>query len=494
MLNMGVSLPRILITEITSSLPPNDYLVWSAVTAYAVGNRVITGGLVTFYECILAHTGQNPTNAGSIYWIRVGLVDALSVFDGSVATGPARNALAYYWRLDVQGSNAVAAFGFSGKNFKIWRTQFIGGGGTINKVLNSERFAATWTATGVSVAQTTPDDTDFDPVYGTYSAERLLENTATSAHQLTSTETRTYTATTSYTISIYAKMAVGTRNVRLTLPAAQFGIMACDFTLSGAGTAAPSAGGTGTITSLASGWYRCLLTATCTTTGTGNMGVISMLSGSTISYAGDGSSKLWIFGYQNNDGGVVTYEVTYAGRALFRTLEVTHTFTNPPSADINFGLYYKTNTRQSFIAKPVTVTAIGYYEVQVEKSVFDVKPYAGEIAMVVDNLVLGQIVYPLEDNLLDFSVKNRDDFGNITLLKRNSADDMNYAFNIDNANRTAIRNVLKSRLAMPLVFWDDDDMNDVRGLLQYAFINGYSMPYSPSCAWQTVTLDTEGLT
>lgn len=491
MLNMGVSLPEAYLS-VVSSLPRNDYAVWVGGTTYNAGNRIITTDLRLVYECILSHaTSQSPTAVGSIYWVKVGMVDELSVFDGSVATGPVRAAPNYYWQTRTTYIPAIALFGFNGKTLSVWKLVETGVA-AINKVFSSEDFSANFAETAVSISRTAANDSDVEPLLGVYNATPMKENGATSVHQIVSAETRTYTATTSYTVSVYAKRAVGTRNVRIDFPTAQFGTMNATFTLSGAGSTTVSAGGTATITSLTNSWYRCSLTATCSTTGVGNMGAISMLSGTTQSYPGDTTSKLWLYGHQNNDGGVVAYEVKIATTPLTRTLEMTHTFVDPPSAAIDFGQFYSVSTRQSFIVKPTV--APYFYEVQIAKKLNLAKPYAGEIALIVDPLILGTITYPIDDNLLDFSVKQRDDFGNITLLKRNAADDMNYTFTIDNVNRVATRNVLKSRRAMPLVFWDDEDMSDVKGLLQYAFINGYSMPYSPSCAWQTVTLDTEGLT
>jgi hypothetical protein len=85
----------------------SDGSVWSAATAYTVGQRAYVSGTVhKLYECLVAHTNQYPPNTvegattGTIYWVEVSYTNPYRMFDAvnssvSTATGPANKSVVF---------------------------------------------------------------------------------------------------------------------------------------------------------------------------------------------------------------------------------------------------------------------------------------------------------------------------------------------------------------------------------------------------------------
>jgi len=134
---------------------------------------------------------------------------------------------------------------------------------------------------------------------GVVCAEKLVEDTATSAHFLQSA-TLTAQSGTTYTFSCYAKAAERSRfellGFALSLTGRGFDLSNGTTFANTAGLSEPTAF---SITSVGNGWYRCSITAI------GN-GLVSTVraylnNGTTFSYAGNGSSGIYIFGAQLSD-------------------------------------------------------------------------------------------------------------------------------------------------------------------------------------------------
>jgi len=207
-------------------------------------------------------------------------------------------------------------------------------------------------------------------------------------------------------------------------------------------------------------------------------------------YDGDSASYLHIHGL--NVTQTATLQQYYTRLALgtfIRTLLKLHTFLYNANRYIGAAPY-----NPNVIAATGSLLKGDNYEIAIEQDLpGDITPRIAEIVAVYDTEVLGTRLEPLDESLIDFSVKTRDDFGNVTLIPRNAADDINYTFLTDRANRNRVKNVLKSRRGIPLVFFDDADLDNTQGILSFAFINGYSMPLTATDA-QIVSLDTEGMT
>lgn len=172
--------------------------------------------------------------------------------------------------------------------------------GQTNLALYSEDASnAAWVKTGTTVsanATTAPD--------GTATADKLVEDSATSSHidhQVVSA-----TVYQAWTYSRYFK-AAGRATVQLALcdDSATSNHITGFFDLSGSGTArAASSGGygydpTAEIQALAEGWYRCSISGVPSTSGTALRAITFLITGTvTGTYAGDGSSGVYVWGAQ----------------------------------------------------------------------------------------------------------------------------------------------------------------------------------------------------
>ena len=150
---------------------------------------------------------------------------------------------------------------------------------------------ASWTKTRSSItanSTTAPDSTS--------TADSFVEDaTASNTHQML--QSISFTAGTEYTFSIYAKKN-SREHLRLVFPSAAFSLTPfCTFDLN-LGTMATPSDCTSAIESVGSGWYRCSITATADITSSGNIILRLGTSLTTVSYSGDGTSNLYLWGAQ----------------------------------------------------------------------------------------------------------------------------------------------------------------------------------------------------
>ena len=153
-------------------------------------------------------------------------------------------------------------------------------------------------------------------------AARLTENTASTTHFINgSTSDVGYAVGTTYTVSCYLK--AGTETIaQLTFAPNNFAIgQHANFDLSG-GLVASSSGVTAAITSVGNGWYRCSITAVCTTASTNAPGYISLTntngSASQLpSYTGT-SKTLFAYGFQCEAFSTATSYIPTGGSQLIR--------------------------------------------------------------------------------------------------------------------------------------------------------------------------------
>jgi hypothetical protein len=139
---------------------------------------------------------------------------------------------------------------------------------------------------------------------GTLTADQFIETTANGLHNQEIVD-HVFIAGVTYTFSCYAK-TIGNRNFSPGFPtlfgSARFG----NFNLTGSGSVvSTSAGVTASIQSVGDGWYRCSITSTCVTGGGARVGVF-IASGTSISYAGDVSKGLLLWGAQLEVGAFPT--------------------------------------------------------------------------------------------------------------------------------------------------------------------------------------------
>jgi hypothetical protein len=196
----------------------------------------------------------------------------------------------------------------------------------VNLLLRSEEFDnASWTklrATVTANATTSPD--------GTADAEKLVEDTtASDTHfvlQLTAVS-----SSTSYTYSVFLKAAERTRAALVDGGgSSSTGV----FDLSN-GTVVSASGCTAAITNFGNGWYRCTITFTTGGAQTmANCRVFLVDTGTNITYTGNGTSGLFLWGAQLEAGAFPTsYIPTVAS-------QVTRSADNASMTGTNFSSWY----------------------------------------------------------------------------------------------------------------------------------------------------------
>lgn len=158
-----------------------------------------------------------------------------------------------------------------------------------NYILRSESLAnASWTKTNI----TATDNGYYNPMNGGLTANVNYETVTAAEHSVA----QAYTATAvSHVLSVYAR-ADGRDYIRLKFTDSAAANYTCFFNLS-AGTVGTSSGMTGTITSVGNSYYRCSGVFT-PASGAGTAYINFSTDGSTVSYAGDTTKGVLLWGAQ----------------------------------------------------------------------------------------------------------------------------------------------------------------------------------------------------
>tara|TARA_R110002167_G_scaffold360057_1_gene577408 strand:- start:24 stop:1313 length:1290 start_codon:yes stop_codon:yes gene_type:complete len=184
-----------------------------------------------------------------------------------------------------------------------------------NLITYSEDFSDSyWTITDSSIVSGSASPN------GDMSAFKLIEGTSTGTHLVFNTSNVTVLNSTRYTSFIYAKkgdnnwiaLAEGTS----TTATAYFDL------LNGVvgnviGTGSPTAN----IESLSGGWYKCSISYTTVSTSI-RLRVYASKDGTTVSYAGDGASYIYIWGAQLEQNSHATSYIPTNGTTVTRAAEV----------------------------------------------------------------------------------------------------------------------------------------------------------------------------
>jgi hypothetical protein len=143
---------------------------------------------------------------------------------------------------------------------------------------------------------------------GTLTGSKFIESTANSQHRLYKVVSST-TNTNPYTISLFCKAAERTRIYIAMVEGATFSRQGSatfnltDGTIQSVNSGSNGAtGGSATITNYGNGWYRCSYTLTLGGADTAIFCDINLNNGSGISYTGDGTSGLYLYGAQLEAG------------------------------------------------------------------------------------------------------------------------------------------------------------------------------------------------
>jgi hypothetical protein len=157
-----------------------------------------------------------------------------------------------------------------------------------NLIQQSENFSALYIAINSTISNNTTTAPN-----GTTTADSLIENTATDNHFIFADYTQQ--SGTQYTYSVYAK-SIGGRNIRVSGSLGYSGAVIVD--LSNGSVLS----GSGVVENVGNGWYRISITAT-TTTSTVRV-IIYAANGTSLSYTGNGTSGVYLWGAQLNIGSI----------------------------------------------------------------------------------------------------------------------------------------------------------------------------------------------
>ena len=184
-----------------------------------------------------------------------------------------------------------------------------------NLVLRSAEFDnASWfkaRATVTANAVISPD--------GTLTADTLVEDNTTNSHPVY--QPVASLTTQAYTFSVYLK-AAGRSKAVLALANTAFSAgptVAIDLV---AVTAVGALGGSGTITAVGDGWYRCTITATAGAAGTGDVYIQPANAAGATNYLGTSSDALYMYGAQLEAGSFATSYIPTAAATVTRNADV----------------------------------------------------------------------------------------------------------------------------------------------------------------------------
>lgn len=105
--------------------------------------------------------------------------------------------------------------------------------------------------------------------------------------------------------------------------------------------------------------------------------------------------------------------------------------------------------------------------------------------------VLGETLVDTEIGIEDFSVKERDAFGNFTIVERAYSDATKFRFSFPTGDARRIRKILARVRAIPAVYYAGDETGHL-GTTVYGFFQDFSIPLTTNVSFGS--LEVEGLT
>ena len=178
-----------------------------------------------------------------------------------------------------------------------------------NQILSSEQFdSGSW-----SRSAATPNANATGALDGTNGAEKLVDSTANSIHQINQTVNL---AAGTFTFSIFAKAAeYDMLDINLAVGQNRDTV----FDLTNGSIPTKDASVTASTVSYGNGWWRCIVTATVAA-GSGPVYLVLYKRGTGITFTGTGSSGVYIWGAQLEAGPAATSYYPTAGAAATRPL------------------------------------------------------------------------------------------------------------------------------------------------------------------------------
>jgi hypothetical protein len=211
-----------------------------------------------------------------------------------------------------------------------------------NLLLQSEDFSTTWIPTRASVSTNAVAAPD-----GLITADKLVEdNTPTNTHTIGVNSGMV--AGTTYTYSVFAKAAE--RSWLVLSPGSTWGYGWFNVSTGSLGTLVDGgSGATAKIEAYPNGWYRCSITATAVD----NRGLFILLAAVNggVSYSGDGTSGIYIWGAQLEAGAFPTSYIPTTTTAVTRSADVASI------SGSNFSSWYRQDEGSAFADFSLPTTA-----------------------------------------------------------------------------------------------------------------------------------------
>jgi len=183
-----------------------------------------------------------------------------------------------------------------------------------NLLLRSAEFNnASWTKANATITANSATSPD-----GGSNADTLVEDSNSAAHA--ASQTVTYAASTPYSFSVFAKQ-LNRSWIFLQLATTPFGAVTRAWFNLANGTVGTQNNGTGTITSVGDGWYRCTLFATSTVGGSGVSAMHITTGDAVATHTGDNTSGIFIWGAQLEAGAFPTSYIPTTTAAATRSAD-----------------------------------------------------------------------------------------------------------------------------------------------------------------------------
>jgi len=290
-------------TSAETAAAATNAVLWVSGTTYAIGALVYSPIDNRIYRSLSAFTSTTDPSADATNWVQLTRV----VEQSDIGTAPNEIPLnQYLGNLAFQSSESAI--------IESGRIDLKGGGS--NLLLRSQEFDnAYWGKTNATVTA----DSIIAPD-GTLTADTLTENTVTGLHNLTRSIDFSTPIGSFFSFSVFAK-ANGRTQLRLaTAHGVGGGSIFVDFDLV-AETATPTGiNVSGSIVDVGDGWYRCNMVGQDNQSGN-RSATINLVSGGATSYAGDGTSGMYVWGAQIEESTTVgNYVETEATSAPFNNV------------------------------------------------------------------------------------------------------------------------------------------------------------------------------